>query len=55
MMCMMDSGDGAGFAFRDDKKSFMIPMPVFGHWLKRGWGQYCRLSKLGKIPRIPGL
>ena len=55
IMCMMDSGDGAGFAFRDGKKSFMIPMPVVGHWLKRGWGQYCKLSKLGKIPRIPGL
>lgn len=55
IMCMMDSGDGAGFAFRDGKKSFMIPMPVLGHWLKRGWGQYCKLSKLGKIPRIPGL
>ncbi len=55
IMCMMDSGNGAGFAFRDDKKSFMIPMPIFGHWLKRGWGQYCRLSKLGKIPRIPGM
>ncbi len=55
IMCMMDSGDGAGFAFRDDNKSYLIPMPVFGHWLKRGWGQYCRLSKLGKIPRLPGL
>ncbi len=55
IMCMMDSGDGAGFAFRDGKKSFIIPMPVLGHWLKRGWGQYCKLSKLGKIPRIPGL
>lgn len=53
IMCMMDSGDGAGFAFRNNKKSFMIPMPIFGHWLKQGWGKYCRLSKLGKIPRIP--
>ncbi len=55
IMCMMDSGDGAGFAFRDDNKSFMIPLPIFGHWIKRGWGKYCRLSKLGKIPRIPGM
>lgn len=55
IICIMDSGDGAGFAFRDDKKSFLIPMPIFGHWLKHGWGQYCKLSKLGKIPRIPGL
>ena len=55
IICVMDSGDGAGFAFRDDKKSYLVPMPIVGHWLKRGWGQYCKLSKLGKIPRIPGL
>lgn len=55
IMCLMDSGDGAGFAFRDDKRSYMIPMPILGHWIKRGWGQYCKLSKLGKIPRIPGM
>lgn len=55
IICVMDSGDGAGFAFRNDKKSMLIPMPVFGHWLKRGWGRYCKLSKLGKIPRIPGM
>lgn len=55
IICIMDSGNGAGFAFRDDNKSFLIPMPIFGHWLKRGWGKYCKLSKLGKIPRIPGL
>jgi sulfide:quinone oxidoreductase len=55
ILCVMDTADGAGFVFRDDKKAFMIPMPIFGHWLKRGWGQYCRLSKLGKIPRIPGM
>jgi len=55
IICMMDSGDGAGLAFRDDKRSYLIPMPVVGHWLKRGWGQYCKLSKLGKIPRIPGM
>ncbi len=55
IICVMDSGDGAGFVFRDDKKAFMMPMPVFGHWLKKGWGKYCALSKLGKIPRIPGL
>lgn len=55
ILCIMDSGDGAGFVYRDDKKAFMIPLPIVGHWLKRLWGHYCRLSKLGKIPRIPGL
>jgi len=55
ILCVMDTGDGASFVYRDDKKAFMIPMPIVGHWLKKGWGAYCRYSKLGKIPRIPGM
>ncbi|MFT5659841.1 MAG: sulfide:quinone oxidoreductase [Sulfurimonas sp.] len=55
ILCVMDSGDGAAFVYRDEKRAFMIPMPFVGHWLKKGWGIYCRYSKLGKIPRIPGL
>jgi sulfide:quinone oxidoreductase len=55
ILCVMDSGDGAAFVYRDDKRAAMIPMPIIGHWLKKGWGKYCRLSKLGKIPRIPGM
>ncbi len=55
ILCVMDSGDGAAFVYRDEKRAFMIPMPLVGHWLKKGWGSYCRYSKLGKIPRIPGM
>jgi len=55
ILCVMDSGDGASFVYRDEKRAFMIPMPVVGHWLKKGWGVYARYSKLGKIPRIPGM
>jgi len=55
ILCVMDSGDGAAFVYRDDKGGKMIPMPLVGHWLKKGWGWYCRNSKLEKIPRIPGL
>ncbi|MBU0633368.1 FAD-dependent oxidoreductase [bacterium] len=55
ILCVMDSGDGAAFVYRDDKKASMIPLPIIGHWLKKGWGKYCRLSKLGLIPRIPGM
>jgi sulfide:quinone oxidoreductase len=55
ILCVMDSGDGAAFVYRDEKRGFMFPMPFIGHWLKKGWGAYCRYSKLGKIPRIPGL
>ncbi|MBA1437659.1 MAG: FAD-dependent oxidoreductase [Epsilonproteobacteria bacterium] len=55
ILCVMDSGDGAAFVYRDAKRAFMLPMPFVGHWLKKGWGFYCRNSKLGKIPRIPGI
>ena len=55
ILCVMDTGDGAGFVFRDNKKAFMIPMPVVGHMMKKGWGWYCRNTKLGKIPRLPGM
>ncbi len=55
ILCVMDTGDGAGFVFRDNKKAFMLPMPWIGHWMKKGWGWYCRNTKLGRIPRIPGM
>ncbi len=55
ILCVMDTGDGAGFVFRDNKKAFMIPMPIIGHMMKKGWGWYCRNTKLGKIPRLPGM
>ncbi len=55
ILCVMDTGDGAAFVYRDHKGGKMVPMPIIGHWLKKGWGWYCRNSKLGKIPRIPGM
>ncbi len=55
ILCVMDSGDGAAFVYRDDTKAIMFPMPVVGHWLKKGWGWYCKNSKLNRIPRLPGL
>jgi sulfide:quinone oxidoreductase len=55
ILCVMDSGNGATFIYRDEKRAFMLPLPMIGHWLKKGWGSYCRYSKLGKIPRLPGM
>ena len=55
ILCVMDTGDGAAFVYRSDSSAKMIPMPIIGHWMKKGWGWYCRNSKLGKIPRIPGM
>ncbi len=55
ILCVMDTGDGAAFVYRSDKNAIMIPLPIIGHWLKKGWGWYCKNSKLGKIPRILGM
>ncbi len=55
ILCVMDTGVGAAFVYRKDHKSFLLPMPFFGHWIKRGWGRYAKLSKTGKFPRIPGM
>lgn len=54
LIFMVDMGDSASLVYRDSKRDFILPMPVVGHWLKKGWGRYYRLSRLGKIPRIPG-
>jgi sulfide:quinone oxidoreductase len=55
ILCVMDSGDGAAFVYRDNHKALMIPLPIIGHWMKKGWGWYFKLSKKNKIPRIPGM
>jgi sulfide:quinone oxidoreductase len=55
IMCVMDIGNGAAFVFRNNNKAFVIPMPIVGHWMKKGWGGYARLTKTGKFPRLPGL
>jgi len=55
ILCLMDSGDGASLIYRDEKRAFMIPLPIIGHYIKKLWGTYSRLSKLGKVPRILGL
>jgi sulfide:quinone oxidoreductase len=55
ILCVMDMGNGAGFVYRDDRRALFVPMPIVGHWLKKSWGRYFELTKLGKIPRIPGM
>ncbi|SNZ10308.1 sulfide-quinone oxidoreductase [Persephonella hydrogeniphila] len=52
IMCLMDTGNGGALAYRSDSKAMLIPLPVVGHWMKKGWGIYYRLYKLGKIPRL---
>jgi sulfide:quinone oxidoreductase len=55
ILCVMDMGNGAGFVYRDERRAVFLPMPIVGHWLKRSWGRYFELTKLRKIPRIPGM
>jgi sulfide:quinone oxidoreductase len=46
ILCVMDMGDGAGFVYKNSQRELFIPMPVVGHWLKKSWGYYYKLSKL---------
>jgi sulfide:quinone oxidoreductase len=55
ILCVMDTGNGAAFVLRNSFRAVMIPMPIFGHWMKKGWGVYARLTKTGKFPRLPGM
>ncbi len=55
IVCVMDSGDGAAFIVRNHKRDFIIPLPIIGHWMKKGWGFYYKNSKLKRMPRIPGM
>ena len=55
ILCIMDTGNGAAYVYRDSKKAFVIPMPIIGHWMKKAWGYYVKWSKTGKIPRLPGM
>jgi sulfide:quinone oxidoreductase len=53
--CLMDMGNGAAYVHRDATKEQMVPLPVVGHWLKKGWGAYYKLSKQRRVPRLPGM
>lgn len=54
ILCVMDTGDGAAFVFRNTKTSFIIPMPFVGHWMKRGWGTYSKITKVGVFRHFSG-
>lgn len=55
IICMMDSGDGAALVMRSAKNEFMLPLPIVGHWLKKGWGWYYKNTKMKRMFRIPGM
>jgi sulfide:quinone oxidoreductase len=45
ILCLMESGNGAAFVHRDAKHERLIALPMVGHWLKKAWGYYFRLTK----------
>ena len=53
--CLMDMGNGAAYVHRDAAKEQMVPLPVVGHWMKKGWGAYFKASKRKQVPRLPGM
>jgi sulfide:quinone oxidoreductase len=55
ILCVMDTGNGAAFVYRGRKRQLMLPLPIVGHWMKKAWGKYARLSKLGRVPHVPGM
>ncbi|RLB56919.1 MAG: sulfide:quinone reductase [Deltaproteobacteria bacterium] len=55
ILCLMDTGNGGAMVKRTTDEASVTSLPVVGHWMKKGWGKYWRLSKLKKIPRLPGM
>ncbi len=53
--CLMDMGNGAAYVHRDAHGERMVPLPVVGHWMKKGWGAYFKASKRRQVPRLPGM
>ncbi len=53
--CLLDMGNGAAYVHRDAATERMIPLPVVGHWMKKGWGAYFKASKRRQVPRLPGM
>jgi sulfide:quinone oxidoreductase len=48
-------GNGAAWVHRDSRVERMVPLPLLGHWLKKGWGAYFKASKRRQVPRLPGM
>ncbi len=53
--CLLDTGNGAAYVHRDARRERMIPLPVVGHWMKKGWSAYFKASKRRQVPRLPGM
>ncbi len=49
ILCVMDTGNGAAFVYRDDNGGKMIPMPIVGHLMKKGWVGIVKTLNLEKF------
>ncbi|MDA3930217.1 MAG: FAD-dependent oxidoreductase [Prolixibacteraceae bacterium] len=45
ILCVMDTGNGAGFIYRKGPKDVFIPLPIVGHWMKKVWGWHYKLTR----------
>ncbi len=55
IVCLMDTGNGGMMVARTGTREVVLPLPVVGNWMKRGWGLYARAVKEHHIPRLPGM
>ncbi len=49
ILCIMDTGNGAAWVYRDGNKNRVIPLPIIGHWMKIAWGMYYKFTKMGRL------
>jgi sulfide:quinone oxidoreductase len=54
ILCLMDMGNAAALVKRTEKQQKMTALPA-GHWVKKRWGTYFKMSKKGLVPRLPGM
>lgn len=49
---LLDGGNGAGFVYKNDARTIILPLPIIGHWLKKRFLVYWKNTRMGKTPRI---
>lgn len=52
IVCVMDTGNGAAFVKRTEKKATLIFLPIIGHVLKKAWGLWYRFSHTRMLSRL---
>lgn len=49
---LMDGGNGAGFVYKNDARTIILPLPIIGHWLKKRFLAYWKSTRMGEKRRI---